>query len=248
VLLVLIAVLAALVVVAAALPASVATHFLPDDVQARDWSGSIWHGEAGQVGFRKLELGAIEWQIHPGALLQLTLAADVQWVHRGFGLTGRAALGRHSATLSAIHGGGPIEDLGDLGVAAGWQGTAQVSIDALASDFARVLAASGNIQVSDLTSNRVAGGADLGSYVLRLSPAAVDASGTITGELSDAGGPLAVLGTITVNPQQHTGLVSGTVQERADTPAELRRDLTDLVQMRGRDPQGRIPIDVEFSF
>jgi hypothetical protein len=246
--LVLIALLAALVVVAGALPASVATHFLPDGVQARDWSGSLWHGEAAQVRFRNLDLGAVEWQIHPSALLQLTLAADLQWVHRGFGLTGRAALGRNNVTLSAIQGGGPIEDLGDLGVAAGWHGTVQVSVDTVASDFTRVLAASGNVQVSDLTANRVAGGADLGSYVLRLSPTAVDASGVITGELSDAGGPLAVQGTITINPQQHTGLVSGTVQERADTPAELRRDLTDLVQMRGRDSQGRIPIDLEFSF
>jgi len=246
--LVLVALLAALAVVASALPARVATHFLPVGVQARDWSGSIWHGEAGQVSFRNLELGALEWQIHPGALLQLTLAADWQWVHRGFGLAGRAALGRSNVTLSAIQGGGPIEDLGDLGVAAGWHGTAQVSIATLASDFSRVLAASGNLQVSDLTANRVAGGADLGSYVLRLSPTAVDATGAITGELSDAGGPLAVQGTITINPQQHTGLISGTVQERTDTPAELRRDLTDLVQMRGRDSQGRIPIDLEFSF
>jgi hypothetical protein len=246
--LVVVALLAALAVVAAALPARVLARFLPDGVQARDWSGSLWHGEAGQVRFRNFELGAIEWQIHPLALLQLTLAADLQWVHRGFGLTGRAALGRNNVTLSAIQGGGPIEDLSDLGVAAGWHGTAQVAVDTLASDFARVLAASGSVQVSDLTANRVAGGADLGSYVLRLSPTAVDASGAITGELSDAGGPLAVQGTITINPQQHTGLVSGTVQERADTPAELRRDLGDLVQLRGRDPQGRIPIDLEFSF
>jgi general secretion pathway protein N len=246
--LVALALLAALVVLAAALPASFATRFLPDGVQARDLSGSIWHGEAGQVSVRNLDLGAIEWQIHPGALLQLTLAADVQWVHRGFGLTGRAALDRHAVSLTAIQGGGSIEDLRDLGVAPGWSGTAQVAIDTIASDFARLLAVSGSVQVSDLASARVAGGADLGAYVLRLSPTAVDASGGITGQLSDAGGPLAVQGTITITPQQHTGLVSGTLQERADTPAELRSELADLVQMRGRDSRGRIPIDLEFSF
>jgi hypothetical protein len=195
--LVALALLAALVVLAAALPASFATRFLPDGVQARDLSGSIWHGEAGQVSVRNLDLGAIEWQIHPGALLQLTLAADVQWVHRGFGLTGRAALDRHAVSLTAIQGGGSIEDLRDLGVAPGWSGTAQVAIDTIASDFARLLA---------------------------------------------------VKGTITITPQQHTGLVSGTLQERADTPAELRSELADLVQMRGRDSRGRIPIDLEFSF
>lgn len=244
----LIALLAALVVVASALPARVATRFLPDGVQARELSGTIWHGEAAALSFRNLELGAVEWQIHPASLLQLTLAVDLQWVHRGFGLSGRALLARHHLSLSAIQGGGPIEDLRDLGVAAGWHGTAQVSVDEIESDFARILAASGSVQVSDLAAASVAGGADLGAYVLRLSPSAVDASGAITGQLSDAGGPLAVQGTITITPQQHTGLVSGTLQERADAPAELRRDLGDLVQMRGRDAQGRVPIDVEFSF
>jgi hypothetical protein len=234
----LLALLAALVVLASALPARVATHFLPAGVQARDLSGSIWHGEAGAIRFNNLEIGAVEWDIHPAALLQLSLVVDLQWVHRGFGLAGRAAVARHALTLSAVRGGGPVEDLNDLGVVAGWHGTAQVSIDALRSDFSRVLAASGSLQVSALASAAVAG----------LSPSAVDASGAITGQLSDAGGPLAVQGTITLTPQQHTGLVSGTLQERADAPAELRRDLADLVQMRGRDAQGRIPIDLEFSF
>lgn len=244
----LLALLAALVVLASALPARVATHFLPAGVQARDLSGSIWHGEAGAIRFNNLEIGAVEWDIHPAALLQLSLVVDLQWVHRGFGLAGRAAVARHALTLSAVQGGGPVEDLDDLGVVAGWHGTAQVSIDELRSDFSRILAASGSLQVSALASAAVAGGTDLGSYVLRLSPTAVDASGAITGQLSDAGGPLAVQGTITLTPQQHTGLVSGTLQERADAPAELRRDLADLVQMRGRDAQGRIPIDLEFSF
>jgi len=247
-LLVSVALLAALVVVASALPARVATYFLPAGVQARNLSGSIWHGEAGEVSFHSLDLGAIEWQIHPGALGQLMLAVDLQWLHRGFGLSGRATLTRHAVNATAISGGGPIEDLADLGVAAGWHGTAQVSIDTIESDYTRVLAASGSLEVSNLASSSVAGGVDLGAYVLRLSPSAVDAAGVISGELSDAGGPMAVQGTIAINPQQHTGLVSGTLQERADTPAELRRDLGELVQMRGRDPQGRIPIDLEFSF
>jgi hypothetical protein len=247
-LLVALALLAALVVLASALPARVLTHFLPDGLQLRDLSGSIWHGEAGQVSFRNLELGAIEWTVHPAGLAELALLVDLQWVHRGFGLSGRVGLERHIVILSAIQGGGPIEDLSDLGVAAGWRGTAQIAIDRIASDFSRIRAASGSVQVSDLASARVAGGADLGAFVLRLSPTAVDASGAITGQLRDAGGPLAVEGTISINPQQHTGLVSGSLQERADAPADLRRDLNDLVQMRGRDARGRIPIDLEFSF
>jgi hypothetical protein len=84
--------------------------------------------------------------------------------------------------------------------------------------------------------------------VLRIGDAAADAAGTITGQLSDAGGPLDLKGTITITPQQHTGLISGTLRERADAPAELRQNLADLASMRGRDAEGRIPLDLEFNF
>jgi hypothetical protein len=99
-----------------------------------------------------------------------------------------------------------------------------------------------------LAGPNVAGGADLGSYVLQWSDHSVDPNGVVTGELKDAGGPLQVQGTLTLTLQQHTGMVSGTILERPEAPGDLHRDLDNLAQMRGRDPSGRIPVDLEFSF
>jgi len=84
--------------------------------------------------------------------------------------------------------------------------------------------------------------------VLQLGADAVDANGALTGHLSDDGGPLALQGTITVSPQQHTGMLSATIQARADAGGELRKELENLAQLRGRDAAGRIPVDLEFSF
>ena len=45
----------------------------------------------------------------------------------------------------------------------------------------------------------------------------------------------------TINVWDYAGL------ERGELPASLRQQLDNLIQMRGRDPQGRIPLDIEFS-
>jgi hypothetical protein len=48
------------------------------------------------------------------------------------------------------------------------------------------------------------------------------------------------------SPSERTGTLSGTLKERPDAPAELRSQLENLSQLRGRDSQGRIPVDLEF--
>jgi hypothetical protein len=243
-----IAVLAAVGVVASALPARLIAQGLPPAVHAEDFSGSIWHGAAGSVSYAGRNLGAIEWQLDPLGLLHLTANLDLHWVHRGVALAALAAVTRQGATATRIQGGGPIEDLQDVGVAAGWHGSFRVDIDELKTDFQALQAAHGTVTVANIAGAQIAGGADLGNYVLRIGDAAADAAGTITGQLSDAGGPLDLKGTITITPQQHTGLISGTLRERADAPAELRQNLADLASMRGRDAEGRIPLDLEFNF
>src|ERR1700738_5059125 len=81
---VLIGVAAALAVIVVALPASAITHFLPPSIHAEDFSGSMWHGSAGKMSFDGRDAGALEWRLHPAALLGLALAADVHWVKVGF--------------------------------------------------------------------------------------------------------------------------------------------------------------------
>jgi hypothetical protein len=245
--LVLIGLAAVLAVIIAVLPASIVTHFLPPSVHAEDFSGNIWHGSAGKISVNARDAGALEWRLHPKALLGMDVAADVHWVKVGFVVDAAVNIDRQGFTARAVRGGGPIEDLRDFGVAPGWRGTADIKFSELKSDSVKPLAAVGDVQVSNLTSTQIAEGADLGSYELRLAEGAVGPDGSVTAQLTDTGGPLDMKAVIRYSATEHTGLLTGTLRERPDAPAALVSQLENLVQLRGRDPQGRIPVDLELT-
>jgi hypothetical protein len=67
-------------------------------------------------------------------------------------------------------------------------------------------------------------------------------------DLTDTGGPLELQAHIRFSPAERTGLLSGTLKERAGIPAGLASQLDSLARIRGRDANGRIPIDLEFNF
>jgi hypothetical protein len=138
-----------------------------------------------------------------------------------------------------------------VGVAAGWRGLAQVNLSELRGDFAKALAIAGDVRVSNLSAAQVADGTDLGSYDLRFpggtDAQAVNTVGDITAQLSDTGGPLEVQASIRYAAEQRTATLSGTLRERSDAPAALRSQIDSVSQLRGRDPQGRVPVDFEFA-
>jgi hypothetical protein len=239
--------LAALATLLIALPASLAAHFLPKNITAEDLSGSIWHGSAGKLRVRGTDAGALEWRLSPAALLSLTIAADVHWVKVAFVIDASIKITPIGISARNVHGGGPLQDLADIGLPGGARGTAVVAFSKLGANVARLSSIAGDLSVSDLSLQQVGRGADLGNYVLHFGEDAAAADGTVTGQLSDAGGPLQVQGTITVSPS-HTGTLSGTLKERSTLPEALRNQIDSIAQLRGRDPQGRIPVDLEFSF
>jgi Type II secretion system (T2SS), protein N len=233
-------------VIIAALPASAVARFLPPSVHAEDFSGNIWHGSAGKFSVNARDAGALEWRLHPGALLTLGMAADLHWVKVGFVLDASVRIDRHGYTAREIKGGGPIEDLSDLGIAAGWRGIADVNISELAGDFATPKSASGDVSVSKLSSAQVADGADLGGYDLQLAKGAIEA-GNVTAGIADTGGPLEVRAVFRYSANERTGTLTGTLRERPGAPAALHSQLDRIAQIRRRDPEGRIPVDLEFT-
>jgi hypothetical protein len=243
---VLIGLAALLAVCIAVLPASVIAHFLPPSVHAEDFSGSIWHGSAGKISVNARDAGALEWRLHPQALFGLTVAADLHWVKTGFVIDAAATLNAHGFKAQAVKGGGPIEDLYDLGVAPGWRGIAAVNMSELEGDYTKPLGAVGDLRVTNLSSAQIAAGADLGGYELRLANGALGSDGNVTAQLVDTGGPLEVQTLIHYSANEKTGTLSGTLKERPDAPSALRAQLDNLAQLRGRDAQGRIPVDLEF--
>jgi hypothetical protein len=239
--------LAVLAVLVAAIPASAVTHFLPASVQGEDFSGSIWHGSAGNVTVNAHNAGAVEWRVHPDALRRMALVLDVHWVKTGFVVDALVDIDVKGFAAHAVKGGGPIEDLQELAIAVGWSGTAAIDFSEIKGDFAQHLSAAGDVQVSNLSSPQIAEGADLGGYDLHLGTGAVAADGAVTAQLKDTGGPLDLQAVVRYSAKQHLGLLTGTVKERANAPPALLQQLQSLSQLRGRDPQGRIPIDLEFT-
>jgi hypothetical protein len=225
-----------------------ASRFLPAQIHAEDFSGSLLHGAAGRIVVNARDTGAVEWQIHPLALLRLAVVADVHWVKAGFVIDGTAEIRAGGLTAHDIKGGGPIEDLGGLGLAAGWHGTATLLFTAIKSDFRRLEAAVGKIEVAHISSATIAAGSDLGSYVLTLAPGGIAPDGTISANLNDTGGPVEAQAQIRFSPKMRTGMLSGTLKERAEAAPALRVQLNNLAQLRPRDSYGRFPVDLEFTF
>lgn len=247
---------AVLVVLVIAMPASLAQRFLPPTLHAEDFSGTLWHGSAGRLLVDGRDAGAIEWRIHPGSLLSLTLSADVHWVKVGFVTDAAVIIDRHSVTVHGVAGGGPIEDLADFGVARGWRGTARFNFSELQIDFdtgaapggrVSVAAAVGDVQVSDLSSPQIAAGSDLGGYVMHLANGAITPDADATAELADTGGPLELKASIHYTMKDHTGLLTGTIKDRPEASAALKSQIENLTQLHARDARGRIPVELEFT-
>jgi Type II secretion system (T2SS), protein N len=230
------------------LPASLLPRFLPSSVRAEDFSGSLLHGAAGRLQVAGRDAGALEWRLHPAALLRLALVADIHWVKIGFVIDGTAEVSRNHFAARDVHGGGPIENLSDLGVAAGWRGIATVALDEISGRVSRFDAAVGKIEVANLSSIGIAAGSDLGGYELKLPKGSVAADGTLSAALTDTGGPVELRAQIQLSPAARTGMLSGTLKEGPDASADLRNQLASLAQMHARDANGRFPVDLEFSF
>jgi hypothetical protein len=228
------------------LPASLITRFLPAEIQAEDFSGSIWHGSSGRISVASRPVGALEWHLHPLSLLSMGVAANVHWVKGASVIDGDVNVNRHGFTAHDVRGGGPLEDLRDFGIAPGWSGNTKFDLQQLQGTFQSLESATGSIEVSALASTAIAKGADLGGYLVTLLPNAGNPD-SLTATVKDTGGPLDTQAEIRYTPSSHSALLSGTVKERPEASAALREELSNLAQMKPRDNLGRIPLDLEFA-
>ena len=235
-------------VVIFALPASLVTRFMPAQVHAEDFSGNLLHGAAGKISVNGRDAGAIEWRLHPLALLRLAIVADIHWVKTGFLIDGTAEIGPGSFAAHDIKGGGPIDNLQSLGFAAGWKGSASLAFTAIKGTFSKLEAARGTIDVADISSAGIADGSNLGSYELQLGPQSIEPDGTLSATIHDKGGPVEAQAQIRFSAATRTGLLSGTLKERAEASPALRNQLNNLSQLRPRDSAGRFPVELEFTF
>ena len=213
-----------------------------------DFSGSLWHGAAGKILVSGVECGAAEWQLHPLQLLRLQLGVDVHWVKGDFALAASGRIGLHSFEADSISGGGALEELKSMTGLSGWRATVAVDIDRLQGTANQLNAIHGDINVADLRAANIADGIYLGAYTMHFDEHADQTKGAVNAQIRDTAGPLEVQAQLTVTPQTHASTLSGTARERASAPPELRTALENLAQLHARDAQGRIPLEIEFSF
>ncbi len=183
--------------------------------------------------------------------MRLTVSADLHWVKVGFVADGSVDLNREGFALHDVEGDGLVEDLADMGVAAGWRGLVSFKFTQLKGVFAggaaNLVSAVGDLSVTKLAYPQIAEGADLGGYVLHVPEGALAPNGDAAAELTDTGGPLEVHAIIHFAPKEHTGILSGTIKERAGAPPALLAQVDNLTQLHPRDGQGRVPVELEFT-
>jgi Type II secretion system (T2SS), protein N len=235
---------AAIAVLFIALPASLARPFLPTGLSVANASGTIWHGLFEGITYEGRDLGAIEWRLQAAALLQGHITGPIHWVKGSSVLDTTLDAQRSGIELNNLAASGAIADLGDL-AGPGWLGTFAVSLARVAIVNHGIESVQGVIRAEHLTSPRV-GGADIGGYELQLDGVS-HADGSVAGTVTDLGGAMEVHALLSLVPAQRMGTLTGTVKERAQVPPAVQTQLNNLAQLQGRDPQGRIPLSLEFA-
>lgn len=232
----------------AALPAAILGRLLPPDLRLVDASGTIWHGAAADVEFAGRGLGALEWRLHPLALLRGAADLDLHWVDLRWSATARASLGRQAFRLSDLRAAGPIADLAPFGLPPGWSGTATVDLHSLGGDYHRIATIDGQISIAHLASAGFANGIDLGDYRARLGTQTATGAAGLGANIEDLAGPLRLRATVSVDQSNRRALVSGTVAARPDANPAIVAEVERLARMRGRNAAGEVPLDVELGY
>ncbi len=223
-------------------PASWLTSALPKALQCEQPAGSVWHGACAQLRVAGAELNDVRWQLHPWSVLGGHLQLDLQSADPRAPATATLVLGwgghHHVRDLKADV---PI-DAGFLPLfPSGWSGRLQLALTDLEISAGRLAAIHGTVTARSLA--QLSPPMAFGSYELRF-PESSPADGTISGELKDLGGPLAVTGTLMVRRGSEY-VLSGTASARAEASAELAKDVEFLGPA---DAQGRRQYSLAGSF
>ena len=222
------------------LPASVVLSFVhPADVTLSGISGTIWKGRAQAVRSGTVHLGSVDWGINLLALFRGRLGADVKVARTDGFAQGSIAASASGITLRKFNASLPVSALPPSVVRGGWTGTLNLKLAELVLANAWPVTLSGTIEVTDLVgpANRPAA---LGNYKV-VFPEGAAKGDTLTGTLTDAGGPLAVNGTVQLN-KNRSYLVTGMIATRPDAPSDMARTLEILGEP---DAQGRRQFTIE---
>ena len=196
--------------------------------------GTVWNGRAGRVVVRGQRLPALDWRLHPLALLTLEGRADLSL--GGDRLRAGLAIDRQGRLrLAPVTVHWPVPELLALARLDALQlgGRLDARIERLRIEEGLPREAQGTL-TWHAASTRLPLAAQLGDLSLELTTTADG----IQGRFRDGGGPLGLSGTLKLDPEGHWRL------ELQLTPREGRQsDLGRLLAFLGRpDGQGRVTL------
>lgn len=226
----------------ARLPLAWATPLWPASVACSAPSGSVWAGRCADLAVSGRPIGTVQWRLRPLALLVGRASADLD-VTRALDHVS----GRFSWSLGGTIRASDVKASVDLaaGLVPSWPADLRGRLDANVQDAefkaGRLLALIGVIDVRELTQSR--DNSPWGSYRAEFTQPADD-DGKLIGALTDTGGPISFVGTITLT-QEPGYEINGQIATRGDASSALAKQLQYLGTP---DAEGRRPFSLAGSY
>jgi general secretion pathway protein N len=189
-------IIAFLVFLVALVPATVLTRWLPADVAVSGLDGTVWSGRASSLSLRGHALGAASWSCRPWPLLKLEWSCRVELQPPGGAVSASLSGDFKGKEIEArdLSGQLPITNFEGIATPRGWTGLLHLDVTRARIAGGLPQDAEGKIVVRGLRAPGPSGEL-LGDFELTIGEGAVGTE-TLTGRLTDLGGPLRVRGTI----------------------------------------------------
>jgi hypothetical protein len=218
------------------LPARVLIAFLPNTISCDDPGGTLWQGSCGRLRSSGFTIAAVSWRLHPLALLHAAVSADLTSSDPSNGIRGSINAARSGdISISDLHATLPLTPGSGL-LPQGSSATLALELESAKIHDSHLVRIAGTIDLLQLRISNPP--AELGGYELQFPRSD---SATMTGQLRDLGGPLAVNGQITLQASGNY-VASGTVSSRSPPSADLDKALQFLGPA---DATGQRPFSLE---
>lgn len=216
--------------------------FAPENLAAYGVSGTLWRGRAEVVIVDDAHLGGVQWSLHVLPLFTAKLVADFELTR----VDGHAR-GRLSASpggrlrFENLDGSLPLSALPGGIIPPGWTGTLRLNLAQLTIEDAWPTGAEGTVDALAVT-GPPGRPTNLGNYRISF-PAQPSSQQSLTGALTDIGGPLQVTGTLQLK-EDRSYVIDGLIATRPDAPAGVA---STLQYLGPADAQGRRPFSLAGS-
>ncbi len=225
--------------IVATLPATLITDRLPTAIAMQGVQGSLWNGRAAQAQVNGMDLGQLQWKLHPLALFTGRIAADIDLRGASDAISATVAAGSEGQIdVANLRGNLPLSLFPRSALPGGWSGQLNVDLAKLRLLNGWPMDAVGTLQVSNLT-GPTQQPKKLGDFRV-VFPAAADSSAALTGKLESLSGPLDAAGTLKFN-RDRSYVIDGQVAARPNAPPEV---INALQYLGAPEANGKYPFSV----